>query len=98
MLLFRNSEKPDPAQVAQIRAWVHDLLPVPENAFIIVKQVECAEAGCLPAETIIAILCSHSGPKQWKLPKPLGQVTRGDVELLCTTDGRWLPQEWRCPD
>ncbi len=98
MLFFGNSEKHDSAQVFQIRAWVEELLPVPDDAFVMVKQMECPEEGCLPVETIIAILCNHSGPKQWKLPKPMREVTRGDIEALCRSDGRWTPQEWRCPD
>lgn len=98
MLLFGNSGKRDPEQVAQIRAWVLELVPVPENAFVMVKQMACPEEGCLPVETIIAILCHHEGPKQWKLPKPIGDVTRGDIEDLCRSTGDWTPQEWRCPD
>jgi hypothetical protein len=98
MLLFGNSEKRDPVQVAQIRAWVAELLPVPEDAFVMVKQMECPEEGCPPVETIIAILCNHTGPKQWKLPKPMRVVTRGDIEGLCSSTGNWTPQEWRCPD
>ena len=75
MLLFGNSEKRDPVRVAQIRAWVAELLPVPEDAFVMVKQMECPEEGCPPVETIIAILCNHAGPKQWKLPKPMRRNT-----------------------
>jgi len=98
LLLFGNSEKPDPAQVAQIRAEVAQLLPVPECAFVMVKQMECPEEECPPVETVIAIPCNHTGPKQWKLPKPVREVTQGDIEGLCSSIGDWTSQEWWRPD
>ncbi len=97
MLFFGNSEKRDPAHVARIRTWVEECLSVPEDGFVMVRQMECAEAGCAPVETIIAILCSYDSPKQWKLHKPLREVTRSDIESLCGP-GEWTPQEWRSPD
>ncbi len=98
MLLFGNSEKRDPVQTAIIRAWVAELLTVPDGAFVMVKQMECPEEGCPPVETIIAILCDYGGPQQWKLHKPISDVTREDIESLADISGEWKPQEWRCPD
>jgi hypothetical protein len=98
MLLFGNSEKRDPAQTALIRSWVADVLTVPEDAFVMVKQVECLEEGCPPVETIIAILSDHEGPKQWKVRKPIVQITEQDIRSLASVDGKWTPSEWRCPD
>ncbi len=98
MLIFGNSERRDPAQTALIRSWVAHVLPVPDGAFVMVKQVECPEEGCPPVETIIAILSDHEGPKQWKVHKPVSQITEHDIQSLASNDGKWTPSEWRCPD
>ena len=75
-----------------------DVLPVPEGAFVMVKQVECLEEGCPRVETIIAILSDHDGPKQWKVHKPINQITQQDIQSLVQMNGEWTPSEWRCPD
>ena len=98
MLLFGNSEKPNPAQTALVRSWVTSTLPIQENGNVMIKQMECSEEGCPPVETIIAILSDQGGPKQWKIHKPISQVTEQDIQSLTSIDGKWTPSEWRCPD
>ena len=98
MQFFAKPEKHDPAKTALIRNWVADVLPVPQDAFVMVKQVECLEEGCPPVETIVAILSDHEGPKQWKIYKPISQIVQQDIQSLAQVSGKWTPCEWRCPD
>lgn len=53
-----------------------------------VAELRCAEPGCPPVETVVAVLGAPGGsPRQWKIHKPMSEVTRGDVERLADPGG-----------
>jgi hypothetical protein len=47
-----------------------------------VAELRCTEPGCPPIETVIAILDSPGSPRQYKVHKPISEVTFEDVERL----------------
>jgi hypothetical protein len=98
MILFSGSSKAEPGQIAIVRGWAKQVLDVPAEAFVMVRQVECRDPGCPSVETIIAILSKNDRPRQWKISKPVAEVTQRDVENLAEVSGEWHPQDWRCPD
>ncbi|MFE6647400.1 hypothetical protein ACFVJS_12610 [Nocardioides sp. NPDC057772] len=62
---------------ARVRGLVAGI--VEDDIKILVTELACTEPGCPPTETVIALM--HPGaPQQFKIHKPLAQVTRADVE------------------
>ena len=80
--LFGQRPRPDPARVAAIKGWVAQAFGLPEDAAVTVMELRCAEPGCPPLETVIALLGRPGQPRQYKLPKGLAEVTFDDVARL----------------
>lgn len=82
-MLFRPKVDPDRAAlVAQVRRWVSAHLPMPDDAVVMVKELTCTEAECPAVETVVAVL-SASVQMKFKVARPLGEVTEGDVARGC---------------
>jgi hypothetical protein len=70
-----------PARRAATRALkqlVHDLLGLEDEAVVMVTELQCAEPGCPPVETVIAVL-RVGARRELKLHKPIVEVTRADL-------------------
>ena len=84
--------RPDPGAVARLRQWVRAALDfTPETSdeptdgvTILVTELQCAEEGCPPIETVIAVLGSPGNSRQFKIHKPITEVTEQDVYRLTT--------------
>jgi hypothetical protein len=44
-----------------------------------VNELRCAEPGCPPVETVVAVLREPGKPVQYRIHKPLAQVSFEDV-------------------
>jgi hypothetical protein len=84
--LFGQRPRPDPARVAAIKGWVAQAFGLPDGAAVAVLELRCAEPGCPPLETVIALL-DRPGQRQYKLPKGLAEVTFDDVARLTPPGG-----------
>ena len=107
-MLFGNRAKPSREQIAAVKRWAAELLPIAPEASLMVTELACHEEGCPPVETVIAALAAGLVPRQWKLHKSIAEVTREDVlalansatnhrDLDCHAERRGL-RGWRCPD
>lgn len=67
----------DPADTARVKALVADLVG-PTDVTVLVTELECAEPGCPPVETVIA-LRGVDGSIQYKIHKPVAEVSIDDV-------------------
>ena len=97
-MLFRNRGKAHSEQVAAIKTWARDLLPIPEEAAVMVTELECHEEGCPPVETVIAALIEGEAPRQWKMHKGIASVSREDIAALGSAASDCGIKGWRCPD
>jgi len=67
----------DPGESARVRALVRTAIPG-TDVTILVTELTCTEPGCPPTETVIALM--HPGaPRQYKIHKPLADVTASDI-------------------
>lgn len=66
----------DPGDSARVRALVRAI--VEDDVRILVTELACTEPGCPPTETVIALM-RPGAPKQFKIHKPLADVTEEDV-------------------
>jgi len=66
----------------QIKQWVKAAWALPQSATVMVAEVECAEPGCPPRETVIAVFDADGTPRQSKLHKAMNDVTDRDIYEL----------------
>lgn len=76
---FGSKQKNDPAQIAAIKGWVIEYFHLSEEIPLMVTELQCTEEGCPPLETVIAILDTPGNPRQYKVFKPLAEVTAEDI-------------------
>jgi hypothetical protein len=69
----------DRGAIEAIRAWVRQATDLPDTAHVLVTEVRCAEPGCPPVETVIAVMAAGEGTRQYKVVRPLAEVTDADV-------------------
>lgn len=79
---FGTRPRSDPAQVAAIKDWTRAAFHLPVDTAVLVTELQCTEEGCPPLETVIAILDTPGIPRQYKVYKPLREVTGADINAL----------------
>lgn len=78
--------RPGADRIREIKAWVEEEFQLNEDCTLMVSELRCAEPGCPPLETVIAIL--HGAERrQFKLHKSAAEVTRRDIHRLRQATG-----------
>ncbi|MGF1578582.1 MAG: hypothetical protein ACFCD0_04390 [Gemmataceae bacterium] len=86
--LFGQQPKKDPNRTKTIRNWVSTSLGLDEDVTVMITELECTEEGCPPLETVIAILDNPGNPKQFKIHKPISEVTQEDVVKVVNSESQ----------
>ncbi len=63
----------------RIKARTVELLALPDDAVVMVSELQCTEPGCPPVETVVAVLAQSSPRRQVKIHKPVGDVSDDDL-------------------
>ncbi len=71
------SDKVSPAKLGQIKDWVYETLEIDRNIPVSISQLKCAEPGCPPLETVIAVM--NQPPQTYKIHRPTAEIERADV-------------------
>ena len=80
--LFSPQPQRIPGRTTEIKAWATETLGLADDVAVMVTELRCTEPGCPPLETVVAIL-GESGPtRQYKIHKPLADVTREDLRAF----------------
>lgn len=69
------------AHGGRIKAWVREVLALPESSTVMVAELACTEPGCPPLETVIAILDAGNSTKH-TIHRPMAEVTEADIHAL----------------
>jgi len=78
MNLFSSQPPPsDPAQVAQLKSWLFELLQVEPDTVISINQLQCHEPDCPPIETVIMVMTDPV--KQIRLHKTVAEIESADL-------------------
>jgi hypothetical protein len=72
----------DPARTAELKGWARQALALSEDTTIMVTELRCTEPGCPPFETVFAVMDKPGAPRQYKVFKPITEVTENDVRTL----------------
>jgi len=87
MFLTRRPQL-DSGHVERIRNQVRDLLKLEEETPVLVTEWACAEPGCPPVETVIAVLDQPGLQRQFRIHKPLADVSPADVAISLNPERR----------
>jgi hypothetical protein len=77
--LFTGRSQPDREQVERLKCWARMAWHVPEDATVMVTELECREPDCPPIETVVAVLQEGHPTKQYKIHKPIADVLEADL-------------------
>jgi hypothetical protein len=65
------------ADTAALKAVVRDTLQLGAEHTVVIQQLACAEPGCPPVETVIAVLSATGAARRWTLHQPLADLSAG---------------------
>jgi hypothetical protein len=68
------------AKIRAIKDWVREALGLSDDTIVMATELRCAEPGCPPLETVIAVMREGDDKQQFKVHKPLVEVVYEDLE------------------
>lgn len=74
----RSSERAN-----EIKEQVAAKLGLDEEATVMVSELACMEEGCPPIETVIAVFRPAMEKLQFRLHRPIAEITTHDIEEMC---------------
>ncbi len=74
--------RPDAETVRRVKALVAERLRSPEGATLGIAELRCHETGCPPVETVITLRESDGSVRDWRIEKPIKDISAADIELL----------------
>jgi hypothetical protein len=83
--LFGSRLGTDPKRAAEVKEWAVEIFRLDADASVMVTELRCAEPGCPPLETIIAILDQPGQPRQFKIHKAIAEGFADVLELAKPT-------------
>jgi hypothetical protein len=91
--LFAGRPKPDIEHVERIKCWARVAWHVPEDATVMVTELECREPDCPPIETVVAVLQEGEPTRRFPIFRSTHAWRRSSswksAELISC-----LPREW----
>lgn len=82
MLGLFDRKRPDAESVRRVKALVTDRFDLPGTASLTVVELRCHEPGCPPVETVVTVRDADGGTRDWRIAKPIAEITAADVEAL----------------
>lgn len=74
--------RPDAEAVRRVKALVTAHVGLPESVTLTVAELRCHEPNCPPIETVIATHETNGHARDWRIAKPINDITAEDVALL----------------
>jgi hypothetical protein len=75
--------RPDPEDVARVKAWVVDALALGPDDQVTVNEIACADPACPGLETVVLVMASGEKTRAIKIRGGLVTVTRPQVTRAC---------------
>lgn len=72
------------SDTAALKAVVRDTLQLGAEHTVVIQQLDCAEPGCPPVETVVAVLSAGVPARRWTLHQPLTDLTAEAVRTALT--------------
>jgi len=68
----------------QVKTWIAEVLHPDEETTVLVTEMRCTTPDCPPVKTVIALMQPEQPIRQYKIHKPLQDITLDDVTHLVT--------------
>lgn len=72
-------------QLRELRQSVRRLLGLDDDTAVVIRQLACAEPGCPPLETVIAVLPMNGQAHRWTLHTTAEEITEDDLRTALLT-------------
>jgi len=95
MRSFKKSPEHHEA-LARVRAWTRERFALAETAAIVVAEVACGLPGCPPLETAVAFWTEDATRHQFKVFKPVREVTSEDLPFAWLKNSLAAPEGFGC--
>ena len=79
--MFDNS-RPDPDTIARVKALFTEAFELPEDTMLSLAELRCHEPDCPPIETVIVARAQDAGMREWRIGKPIAEITEADIALI----------------
>ena len=83
MDIFSSRSPRSSERTNEIKAQVAAALGLDEEATVMVSELACMEDGCPPVETVIAVFRPAMKKLQFRLHRPIAEITAHDIEEMC---------------
>ena len=85
--LFDPKNSPNRSRnIGDIKRWAAVALDIEEGVSLLVTELQCSEPGCPPIETVIALLRPGKRTEQFKIHRPIAEITQAEVTAALTHD------------
>jgi len=82
--------------LARVREWTRERFRLAETATILVTEIACGLPGCPPLETVVAFWTEDARRHQFKVFKPVRDVTSDDLPFAWLKDSLFVPEGFGC--
>ncbi len=81
MLRGENNSGQASAQI-RVMEWTRARFGLKQDSAVLVAELRCTIAGCPPLETALAFWTADGVRRQFKVQKPVTEVSRSDIDWL----------------
>lgn len=82
MLNMFNNAQPDSDAIARVKTLFTEAFQLPDDTILSLAELRCHEPGCPPIETVITARVQDADMRDWRIGKPIAEITEADIALL----------------
>ena len=96
MLRPRHKLPDHVAALERVKGWTRERFKLGQDATVFVSEVACSLPGCPPLETVVAFWTADDTRHQFKIFKPVREVTNDDLPFAWLKDSLFVPEGFGC--
>ena len=77
-----NKKKPNLEAIQNLKNYFIKIYQIPESTILSIAELNCHEPDCPPTETVITSRSIDGTTKNWKIHKPIEEISEKDVKDL----------------
>ena len=77
-----NKKKPNLETIQNLKNYFIKKYEIPESTILSIAELNCHEPDCPPTETVITARSIDGTTKNWKIHKPIEEISEKDVKDL----------------
>ena len=77
-----DKKRPNSKAVGRIKNLIKQKLELPEKTIVSVVELACHEPDCPPTETIITAHADDSSKQNWRINKPISEISENDISII----------------